>query len=58
MLERAYTGAAILLKCNEVTGTIYTVDAAGPCHVESNASRLTTAVGDMQRPGCCRQIQS
>jgi hypothetical protein len=43
------TGAAILLKCNEVTGTIYTVDAAGPlpCRV-TNASRLTTAVGDMQ----------
>lgn len=43
------TGAAILLKCNEVTGTIYTVDAAGPlpCRV-TNATRLTTAVGDMQ----------
>src|ERR1035437_7551239 len=24
------TGAAILLKCSEVAGTIYTVDAAGP----------------------------
>ncbi|MEZ7506511.1 ice-binding protein [Flavobacterium sp. Arc2] len=43
------TGAAILLKCYEVTGTIYTVDAAGPlpCRV-TNATRLTTAVGDMQ----------
>jgi hypothetical protein len=43
------TGAAVLLKCNEVVGTIYTVDAAGPlpCSV-ANASRLTTAVGDMQ----------
>lgn len=43
------TGAAILLKCNEVTGTIYTVDAAGPlpCRV-TNASRLTTAVSNMQ----------
>jgi len=43
------TGAAILLKCAEVTGTIYTVDAAGPlpCRV-TNASRLTTAVSNMQ----------
>lgn len=43
------TGAAILLTCPEVTGTIYTVDAAGPlpCRV-INASRLTTAVSNMQ----------
>lgn len=43
------TGAAILLSCAEVTGTIYTVDAGGPlpCRV-INATRLTTAVGDMQ----------
>jgi len=43
------TGAALLLKCNEVTGTIYTVDAAGPlpCRV-TNATRLGTAVLDMQ----------
>ena len=43
------TGAAILVTCAEVTGTIYSVDAAGPlpCTV-SNATRLTTAVGDMQ----------
>ena len=43
------TGAAILLTCPEVTGTIYTVNAAGPlpCRV-TNASRLTTAVGNMQ----------
>ena len=43
------TGAAILLKCSEVTGTIYSVNAAGPlpCRV-TNASRLTTAVGNMQ----------
>ena len=43
------TGAAILLKCSEVTGAIYTVDAAGPlpCRI-TNASRLTTAVSDMQ----------
>lgn len=43
------TGAAVLLKCNEVTGTIYTIDFEGtlPCRV-TNATRLTTAVGDMQ----------
>ena len=44
------TGAALLLTCTEVTGIPYTVDAAGPlpCRV-INASRLTTAVSDMQR---------
>jgi len=43
------TGAAILVSCAEVTGTIYTVDAAGPlpCRVTA-PSRLTTAVSDMQ----------
>ena len=43
------TGAAILVSCAEVSGTIYSVDAAGPlpCTV-NNATRLTTAVGDMQ----------
>lgn len=43
------TGAAIKLSCAEVAGTIYSVDAAGPlpCRV-TNASRLTTAVGNMQ----------
>ncbi|HLA54329.1 MAG TPA: ice-binding family protein [Flavitalea sp.] len=43
------TGAAVLVSCAEVAGTIYTVDAAGPlpCRVTS-ASMLTTAVGDMQ----------
>ena len=43
------TGAAILVTCTEVVGTIYSVDAAGPlpCTV-TNATRLTTAVGDMQ----------
>ncbi len=43
------TGAALLLKCNEVTGTIYTVDAAGPlpCRV-TNATRLGIAVLNMQ----------
>ncbi len=43
------TGAAILVRCAEVVGTTYSVDAAGPlpCTV-TNASMLTTAVGDMQ----------
>ena len=43
------TGAAVLVRCTEVVGTIYTVDAAGPlpCSVP-NATRLTAAVGDMQ----------
>ena len=43
------TGAAIHLSCAEVTGAIYTVDAAGPlpCRV-TDATRLTAAVGDMQ----------
>ena len=43
------TGAAITgLTCGEVTGTIYTVNAAGPpCRVK-RPTRLTTAVLDMQ----------
>jgi hypothetical protein len=43
------TGAALLLRCSEVVGSIYTVDAAGPlpCSITS-ATLLTTAVGDMQ----------
>ena len=42
------TGAALLLTCGEVSGKIYTVDAAGPlpCRV-TDATRLTAAVGDM-----------
>lgn len=44
------TGAAVLVSCGEVqTGTVYTVDAAGPapCAV-TNASFLTSAIGDME----------
>ncbi|MFV8369807.1 ice-binding protein [Flavobacterium sp. LB2R40] len=43
------TGAAILVKCDEVLGTIYSTDAAGPlpCSI-TNATRLTVAVGDME----------
>ena len=42
------TGAALLLTCGEVSGKIYTVDAAGPlpCAVP-NASLLSVAVADM-----------
>lgn len=42
------TGAALLLTCDEVTGTIFTVDAAGPspCAVNS-PSLLSSAAGDM-----------
>ena len=43
------TGAAILVTCTEVTGKIYSVDAAGPlpCRV-TDAPFLTSAVGDME----------
>jgi hypothetical protein len=43
------TGAADHLTCAEVTGKVYSVDAAGPapCSIKSPA-RLTSAVGDMQ----------
>ena len=43
------SGAAILIRCSEVAGTIYTVDAAGPlpCRI-TNPSMLSTAVLNMQ----------
>jgi hypothetical protein len=43
------TGADLLITCAEVSGTIYSVDAAGPlpCRV-TDATRLTAAVSDMQ----------
>jgi Ice-binding-like len=43
------TGAALLLKCTEVSGKVYTVDAVGPlpCKV-TDATLLTAAVGDME----------
>jgi Ice-binding-like len=41
------TGAAIGLTCPQVTGKIYSVDAAGPLPcVISDATRLTAAIGD------------
>ncbi|MDD4970536.1 MAG: ice-binding family protein [Paludibacter sp.] len=43
------TGAAVLLTCPEVLGTIYTVDAAGPLPSSvNNPSMLTTAVSNME----------
>ena len=43
------TGAAIGLECPEVmTGTIYSVDEAGPACKVTDATLLTTAVGDME----------
>ena len=43
------TGAANLLTCTEVTGSVYSVNAAGPmpCRI-TYPSKLTTAVLDMQ----------
>ena len=43
------TGAAILVRCTEVAGSIYSVNAAGPlpCRI-TNPSMLTTAVSNMQ----------
>ena len=42
------TGAALLLACDEVAGTIYTVDAAGPACEVINPALLTVAVSDME----------
>ncbi|WBM80914.1 DUF3494 domain-containing protein [Cryobacterium breve] len=41
------TGAAIHLSCPEVTGLVYSVDAAGPACEITAPNLLTTAVGDM-----------
>ena len=42
------TGAALLLTCGEVSGKVYTVDAAGPlpCAI-TDPTHLTLAIGDM-----------
>ena len=42
------TGAAMTLSCGEVTGNIYSVDAAGPACKITSATRLGIAVLDMQ----------
>jgi hypothetical protein len=41
-------GTALLLACDEVVGTIYTVNDAGPACRVVNASLLTTAILDME----------
>ena len=43
------TGAALLLSCSEVTGNIFTVDAAGPLPcATTDATFLTGSIGDME----------
>jgi len=42
------TGAAIGLECDEVTGTVYTVNAAGPACRVVDPTTLTLAVGAME----------
>jgi len=42
------TGAAIVVDCTEVTGSVFTVDAAGPACKTTSATMLTSAIGDMQ----------
>lgn len=42
------TGAAMTLSCGEVTGSIFSVDAAGPACKITSATRLGIAVLDMQ----------
>ena len=42
------TGAAMVVNCGEVTGDIFSVDAAGPACKTTSATMLTAAIGDMQ----------
>ena len=42
------TGAAIVLDCTEITGNVYTVDAAGPACRTEDPTTLTAAIGDME----------
>ncbi len=42
------TGAAMVVNCGEVTGAVYSVDAAGPACIVTNATSLGIAVLDMQ----------
>lgn len=42
------TGAAMVVDCTEVTGSVFSVDAAGPACKTTSATMLTLAVGDMQ----------
>lgn len=42
------TGAAMVVNCTEVTGSVFSVDAAGPACKTTSATMLTSAIGDMQ----------
>lgn len=42
------TGAALVLSCPEITGSVFSVDAAGPACKITSATMLTSAVSDMQ----------
>ena len=42
------TGAAMVVSCGEVTGNVFSVDAAGPACKTTSATMLTAAVIDMQ----------
>jgi hypothetical protein len=42
------TGAAMVVNCGEVTGNVFSVDAAGPACKTTSATMLTSAIGDMQ----------
>lgn len=42
------SGAAMVVNCTEVTGSVFSVDAAGPACKTTSATMLTSAIGDMQ----------
>jgi len=42
------TGAAMVISCGEVTGNVFSVDAAGPACKTTSATMLTSAISDMQ----------
>jgi len=42
------TGAAMVVDCTEVTGSVFSVNAAGPACKTTSATMLTSAIGDMQ----------
>lgn len=42
------TGAAMVVNCGEVTGNVFSVDAAGPACKTTSATMLTAAISDMQ----------
>ena len=38
----------MVVDCTEVTGSVFSVDAAGPACITTSATMLTSAIGDMQ----------